>query len=130
MGPFAETPYLIALPDPFNSLFSEDVWTFIKRKAESLSTIPGYVTRSLLTSTAFVAGMQSTLNYESQQIPLNLFTMFVGPPTTGKSQAVKECATSPMSAVARETDTSNVVIFTYIMPQNLPVESTGDLRRP
>ena len=39
-----------------------------------------------------------------------LYSVFVGPPTTGKSQALKECAVSPMSAVAREQDSSSSVI--------------------
>lgn len=37
-------------------------------------------------------------------------TIFVGPPTTGKSQAIKECAITPAAAVARENDTSGCVI--------------------
>ncbi|CAH3137141.1 unnamed protein product, partial [Porites lobata] len=30
-------------------------------------------------------------------MPLNIYSIFVGPPTTGKSQAIKECAISPMA---------------------------------
>ena len=44
---------LIQLPDPFANLFPEEVWTFIQRKAESLSTNAGYVTTTLLTTTAY-----------------------------------------------------------------------------
>ena len=54
--------------------------------------------------------MQTTLVNGSQEMPLNLYSVFVGPPTTGKSQALKECAVSPMSAVAREHDSSSSVI--------------------
>ena len=36
--------------------------------------------------------------------------VFVGPPTTGKSQAIKECAVNPMTAVTMENDSSNSVI--------------------
>ena len=101
---------LISLPDPFESLFPHNVWSFIEQKAASLSTNAGYVATSLLTTTAFVAGMQTTLVNGSQEMPLNLYSVFVGPPTTGKSQALKECAVSPMSAVAREHDSSSSVI--------------------
>ena len=41
---------------------------------------------------------------------LNLYSIFIGPPTTGKSQALKECAASPMSAVTREQDLSSYII--------------------
>ena len=43
-------------------------------------------------------------------MPLNIYSIFVGPTTTGKSQAVKECAVSPMVAVVKETDSSSPVI--------------------
>lgn len=101
---------LISLPDPLENLFPHNVWSFIKQKAASLSTNAGYVATTLITTTAFVAGMKTTLINGSQEMPLNLYTVFVGPPTTGKSQALKECAVSPMSAVAREQDSSSSVI--------------------
>ena len=43
-------------------------------------------------------------------MPLNIYSIFVGPPTTGKSQAIKECAITPTAAVARENDASGCVI--------------------
>ena len=52
----------------------------------------------------------ATLTSGSQEMPLNLYSIFVGPPTTSKSQALKECAASPMSAVAREQDSSSYII--------------------
>ena len=39
----------------------------------------------------------------------NLYSVFVGPPTTGKIQAIKKCAVSPMFAVFGETDLPNIV---------------------
>jgi len=101
---------LIALPDPFEHIFQPQVWEFIQRKANSLSTNAGYVGTSLIATTAFVAGMETTVIYGSHEMPLNLFSIFVGPPTTGKSQALKECAASPISAVCREIDLNNIVI--------------------
>lgn len=101
---------LIGLPEPFNDLFEDDARTFIENKAHSLSTNTGYVVTSLLTTTSFVAGMSSTLVIGTQEMPLNIFSVFVGPPTTGKSQALKECAASPMSAVCREADSETCVI--------------------
>lgn len=101
---------LISLPDPFQTLFPDDVWSFIQKKADSLSTNAGYVATCLLTTTSFVGGLGATLTNGSQEMPLNLYSIFVGPPTTGKSQALKECAASPMSAVAREQDSSSYII--------------------
>ena len=103
---------LISFPDPFQSLFPDDVWTFIQKKADSLSTNAGYVATTLITTTAFVGGLGATLigTSGSQEMPLNLYSIFVGPPTTEKSQALKECAASPMSAVAREQDSSSYII--------------------
>ena len=101
---------LISLPDPFQNLFSENVWSFIKEKAHSLSTNAGYVSTCLVNTTAFVAGMTTTLVNGAQEMPFNLFSIFVGPPTTGKSQALKECASSPLSAVCRENDSASCVI--------------------
>ena len=101
---------LISIADPFESLFPEGVWKFIQNKADSISTNAGYVVASLLTTTAFVAGMTSKLSIGTLEMPLNVFTIFVGPPTTGKSQALKECAVSPMSAVSMENDSESCVI--------------------
>ena len=43
-------------------------------------------------------------------MPLNIFFVSVGPQTNGKSQALKECAASPTSAVCSETDSQTCVI--------------------
>ena len=93
---------LIQLPDPFANLFPEEVWTFFQRTAESLSMNAAYVTTTLLTTTAYVAGMSTTLISGAQEMPLRLFT--------GKSQAIKECAVNPMTAVTMENDSYNGVI--------------------
>ena len=101
---------LIGLPDPFEKLFLPNVWNFIINKSHALSTNLGYVSTSLITTTSFIAGSASTLVTTTQEMPLNLYSIFVGPPTTGKSQAIKECAVSPMTAVVTETDSSSPVI--------------------
>lgn len=48
--------------------------------------------------------MTSTLSNGSQEMPVNLLTIYVGPPTTGKSQALKECAVSPIPLSAKIYD--------------------------
>ena len=101
---------LIGLPDWFEKLFLPNVWNFIINKSHSLSTNPGYVSTSLITTTSFIAGSASTLVTTTHEMLLNIYSIFVGPPTTGKSQAIKECAVSPMTAVVTETDSSSPVI--------------------
>ena len=104
---------LIALPDPFEMLFPADVWSFILNKSHSISTNPGYVSSTLITTTAFMAGTATTLKTATQEMPLNIYSIFVGPPTTGKSQAIKECAISPMASVTAEADSASPVIQKY-----------------
>ena len=60
----------------------------------------------LITTASFIAGPASTLVTTTQEMPLDIYSIFVGPPTTGKSQAIKECVVSPMTAVVTETDSS------------------------
>ena len=57
-----------------------------------------------------MAGTTTTLKTATQEMPLNIYSIFVGPPTTGKSQAVKECAISPMASVTAEADSASPVI--------------------
>ena len=74
---------LIALPDPFETLFPAEVWSFILNKSHSISTNPGYVSSTLITTTAFMTGTATTLKTATQEMPLNIYSIFVGPPTTG-----------------------------------------------
>ena len=100
----------ISLPDPLCSIFPEDVWEFIQRKADSRSTSTGFLVPCLSTTTAFVAGMHSssTIQNRSNKMPLNLYTIFVGPPATAKSQALKDCASKPMSAPGSHFNQSEI----------------------
>lgn len=101
---------LISIPEPFEKLFPASVWNLIHIKSNALSTNAGYVSTSLITTTAFLAGTGSILRIGPQEMPLNIYSIFVGLPTTGKSQAIKECAITPTAAVARENDASGCVI--------------------
>jgi len=57
-----------------------------------------------------MAGTAITLKTATQEMPLNIYSIFVGPSTTGKSQAMKECAISPMTSVTAEADSASPVI--------------------
>lgn len=104
---FQQSTHLLARS--FLKPFPDDIWTLIQKKVDSLSTNAGYVATSLRT-TSLVGGLGATLTNGSQEKHLTLYSIFLGPPTPGKSQASKECAASLMSAAAREQDSSSCII--------------------
>ena len=53
-----------------------------KKKAQSVSSGEGYFIPSLITTTSFVAGMNSIVVNKGQTMPLNMFSVIVGPSTT------------------------------------------------
>ncbi len=102
--------HFISLPDPFKKLFPASVWNFSINKSHSISTNPGYVSSCLITTVAFIAGSTTTLITSTQEMPLHIYSIFVCFPTTGKSQAIKKCAVSPMTTVTAKADSSSPVI--------------------
>ena len=66
----------------------------------------------LLATTAFVTGLNCTTVSSStdHRTTLNLYSVVVGPPTTGKSQAMKECAIEPSIAVRDNNDLGNFLL--------------------
>ena len=75
----------------YAEIFSPSVSEFIKKTAQSVSSCEGYFIPSLITTTSFVAGMNSIVVNKGQTMPLNMFSVIVGPPTTGISAAMSEC---------------------------------------
>ena len=64
---------------------NSDVHDFIKNKAVSVGSCEGYFIPSLLTTTAFLlASKGSRVQTLTHNQPLNIFTIFVGYPGTGK----------------------------------------------
>ena len=92
---------LISVPFSFEDVFTDRVYEFITNKATALSTSVGYMVPCLLATTAFVTGLNGTTVSSStdHKATLNLYSVVVGPPTTGKSQAMKQCAIEPLIAV-------------------------------
>ena len=73
----------------YNSLFPEDISTFISHQALSVGTSVGYLIPSLHTSTAFIIGCHNARYQEATCLQIiNLFSIFVGYPGTGKSPAI------------------------------------------
>jgi len=71
---------------PYQKLFpNPDVYQFVKNKAVSVGTREGYFIPSLLTTTGFIlASNNAQVNITTHKQPLNIFTIFVGYPRTGK----------------------------------------------
>jgi len=64
---------------------NQDVQRFIKNKAVSVGSCEGYFIPSLFTATAYLlASKHSRIQTLTHNQPLNLFTIFVGYPGTGK----------------------------------------------
>lgn len=74
----------------YEELFSDDVFKFLEAKAKSIGSSVGYLLPSLMTATSFLLANSDAhfLNGTHLQ-PLNLYTMSVGHPGTGKSPVIE-----------------------------------------
>ena len=100
---------------PYARLFvSPEVHNFVKNKALSVGSCEGYFMPSLLTTTAYVlASHQATVETLTNSQPLNVYTIFVGYPGTGKfvafflltsaSNLFTECSLLVISVPFKET---------------------------
>lgn len=78
------------VPFQFDNIFPEDIVTFLRHKAASINTSIGYLIPSLLTITAFLYAKNGcTVQTQNHEQPINIYTMFVGYPGTGKSSAIQ-----------------------------------------
>lgn len=77
---------LNAVQFQYSKLFpNQDVYNFVKNKAVSVGSCEGYFVPSLLTTTAFLlTSNHARVNTTTHKQPLNMFTIFVGYPGTGK----------------------------------------------
>ena len=101
---------LISLPFDYDSLFTPRVAEFVKNKAASIGSSPGYLVPCLLTTTAYVIAENFLIRCGPQEMPSNLFMVFVGPPGTGKSQVLQEGALQPIHDIQTERDLPNTII--------------------
>ena len=101
---------LISLPFNYGTLFTPSVGEFVNKKAASIGTCPGYLVPCLLATTTYLTAGKSTIRCGLQEIPCNLFMVFVGPPGTGKSQALKEASLQPLHDLQDERDLQNTII--------------------
>jgi hypothetical protein len=86
------------VPFQFEDIFPEDIVAFLRHKAASVNSSIGYLTPALLTTTAFVSAMNGcTVDAVTHKQPINIFTMFVGYPGTGKSAAIHHGCLQPIT---------------------------------
>ncbi|KAK2558754.1 hypothetical protein P5673_018963 [Acropora cervicornis] len=78
----------------YKKLFpNSDVHEFLKNKAVSVGSCEGYFIPSLLTTTAFLlASKGARVQTLTHNQPLNIFTILVGYPGTGKPSAIQHAA--------------------------------------
>ena len=72
----------------YTELFSEEVANFIELKSTASHTCMGYTVVSLLAVTAFLISIGATIETTpGMRIKPNLYTVIVGPPSSGKEQS-------------------------------------------
>ena len=97
---------LRSYPFDYGQLFPPGVRNFLKDHAVAISTCEGYLidTCSVLATAAFIMSEKSTIEYNGMSTRANIYIMFVGPPSTGKSQAIQVGATDPLNAISTGWD--------------------------
>ncbi|KAJ8050774.1 hypothetical protein HOLleu_04102 [Holothuria leucospilota] len=109
MGSATSSPYSTTFD--YECVFSEPVSRFISRKATSINSNMGYLLSALLTSALFVLSMSMQLStFTGFETVPNI--VFVGPPSTGKSQAIKEAASGPLNRLIEDKDLVSFLIET------------------
>ena len=54
--------------------------------------------------------MNSIVVHKGQSMPLNMFSVIVGPPTTSKSAAMSECCMNPFLTITNDNDMGNFLL--------------------
>ena len=90
----------------YEELFSDAVFKFLEAKAKSIGSSVGYLLPSLMTATSFLlANSEAHFLNGTHLQPLNLYTMSVGHPGTGKSPAIETvlAALCEVDTITKET---------------------------
>ena len=75
----------------YSDLFTDKVYSFLENMAKFIGSSIGYLLPSILTSTAFALGSHGAqLMVGTHLQPINIFTIFIGHPGTGKSPAIEK----------------------------------------
>ena len=99
------------VPVQFHEIFPKDVVRFLSSKATFLNSSIGYLAPALLATTAFLSARNGyTVEALTHEQPLNLYTIFVGYPGTGKSSALQHGCLEPIAAGKRIDARQNSII--------------------
>ncbi|KAJ8018690.1 hypothetical protein HOLleu_43181 [Holothuria leucospilota] len=92
-------------------LTNETVFKFVSDKADSLSCCPGYMLAGIISTSLFVIGSTSNLVTPSgHDTKPNIYQLICGPPSTGKSQAIKESGLDPLNTLSDQDQSPTPVI--------------------
>ncbi|CAB4005397.1 Hypothetical predicted protein [Paramuricea clavata] len=89
----ADVPYI------FQQLFPDDMETFLRHKASSINSSIGYIVPALLSTTALSAKNGCRVATATHEQPMNIYTIFVGYPGTGKSSAIQHGCLGPLASL-------------------------------
>ena len=78
--------------------------------AAAISTCNGYLFDSVLSTTSFIVGRHSLVSYNGLSVKPNMYIIFVGPPSTGKSQAINTGCVAPLDLLSTTEDCPPFVI--------------------
>ncbi|XP_038065707.1 uncharacterized protein LOC119735838 [Patiria miniata] len=91
-------------------VFPRPVATYVQTQADSLSTCAGYVLSSILTTVCFLISLQCDVQLPHGKQKANMFTIFIGPPSTGKTQAIRAITTDPLLELFNQKDIANPML--------------------
>ena len=82
----------------YKKVFTEDISDFLKLRASAIGTNIGYYAMCVLTTICYLLSSNFTkINVHGElKFEMNLFSIFVGPPSTGKSPTFKDAITHPL----------------------------------
>ena len=101
---------LISMPFSYTEIFNPAVGEFVRNVSHSVSSSEGYFVPCLISTTAFLVGTGSLIARGDQLMPLNLYTVVIGPPTTGKSIALSQCSMEPLITIRDDNDIGNYLL--------------------
>ncbi|KAJ8048277.1 hypothetical protein HOLleu_00528 [Holothuria leucospilota] len=102
---------LTSIDFDLGSVFCGQVASFIENSAKAISSCTGYALSCLLTTCGFISARKTLIKMPNGHTQnSNIFQLVVGPPSTGKSQALKKFALDPVKTLAEDLDIPDPII--------------------
>ena len=74
----------------------------------SVSSNVGFVVASIIATCAYIAGPHTKIFLCGRKMLISVYTIFIGPPGTGRSQVLKECMQYSIDVICEERGTENL----------------------